>query len=104
MNGSGKWTLNVASQNFSYDRFGNRNITGASGRRARRITGGQETWHIYGIGGELLAEYAVGAALSAAQAARPMTPILTYALQSIGKKLKKPSTKNRVPSGIRLDC
>jgi hypothetical protein len=31
MNSSGKWTLNVASQNFSYDRFGNRKITGASG-------------------------------------------------------------------------
>jgi YD repeat-containing protein len=126
MNSSGKWTLNVASQNFSYDRFGNRKITGVSGgvnnynptndttnnnnriiglgydaagnitfdpltggtmtydaenrlltatngsdggytydadgRRASRITGGQETWHIYGIGGELLAEYAVGAA------------------------------------------
>jgi RHS repeat-associated protein len=31
MNSGGQWTLNVASQNFSYDRFGNRNITGASG-------------------------------------------------------------------------
>jgi len=131
MNSGGQWTLNVASQNFSYDRFGNRKITGASGgvnnynptydttnnnnrivglgydatgnitfdpltggtmtydaenrlltatngsgggytydadsKRVRRISGGQETWHIYGIGGELLAEYVAGAASSAAQ-------------------------------------
>jgi RHS repeat-associated protein len=131
MNSSGQWTLNVASQNFSYDRYGNRKVTSASGgvnnynptydttnnnnrivglgydaagnitfdpltggtmtydaenrlltstngsgggytydaggQRVRRITGGQETWHIYGIGGELLAEYAAGAAPSAAQ-------------------------------------
>ena len=127
MNSSGQWTLNVASQSFSYDRFGNRQITGASGgvnnynpsydqasnringlgydaagnitldpltggtmtydaenrlltatsggggsyvynsggKRVRRITAGQETWHVYGCGGELLAEYAAGAAPSA---------------------------------------
>src|SRR6266508_304641 len=132
MNSGGQWTLNVASQNFSYDRFGNRQITSATGgvnnynptydttnnnnrvvglgydaagnitsdpmtgglmtydpgnrmltatngglsgsytynadgRRVRRITGGGETWHIYGIGGELLAEYAAGAASSSPQ-------------------------------------
>ena len=130
MNSGGQWTLNVASQNFSYDRFGNRQITSASGgvnnynpsydskrtnringlgydaagnitrdpitggtmtydaenrlltatnggggsyiynadgKRVRRITGGQETWHVYGCGGELLAEYAAGAAPSAPQ-------------------------------------
>src|SRR6266542_3471458 len=31
MNSGGQWTLNVASQNFSYDRFGNRQITSATG-------------------------------------------------------------------------
>ena len=31
MNSGGQWTLNVASQNFSYDRYGNRQITRASG-------------------------------------------------------------------------
>src|SRR6266511_3878208 len=132
MNSGGQWTLNVASQNFSYDRFGNRQITSATGgvnnynptydttknnnrivglgydaagnitsdpmtgglmtydpehrmltatngglsgsytydadgRRVRRITGGGETWHIYGIGGELLAEYAAGASPSTPQ-------------------------------------
>ncbi|MDX2032499.1 MAG: hypothetical protein SF339_17625, partial [Blastocatellia bacterium] len=29
----------------------------ADGRRVRRIVGGVETWMIYGLGGELLAEY-----------------------------------------------
>ena len=129
MNSGGQWTLNVASQSFGYDRYGNRQITGASGgvsnynpvydqatnringlsydaagditfdlltgvtmtydaenrlltatnggggsytydadgRRVKWITGGQETWHIYGCGGELLAEYAAGASPSAAQ-------------------------------------
>jgi RHS repeat-associated protein len=132
MNSGGQWTLNVASQNFSYDPYGNRKITSATGgvnnynptydttnktnrivglgydaagnitsdpmtgglmtydpenrmltatnggvsgsytynadgRRVRRITGGQETWHVYGIGGELLAEYAAGAAPNAPQ-------------------------------------
>jgi RHS repeat-associated protein len=39
----------------------------ADGRRVRRIIGVLETWQIYGIGGELLAEYAAGAAPSAPQ-------------------------------------
>jgi len=39
----------------------------AEGRRVRRIIGGQETWHVHGIGGELLAEYGVGARPGAAQ-------------------------------------
>jgi RHS repeat-associated protein len=39
----------------------------ADGQRVRRIIGGQETWHVYGIGGELLAEYSAGAAPSAPQ-------------------------------------
>jgi RHS repeat-associated protein len=39
----------------------------ADGRRVRRIIGGVETWQVYGIGGELLAEYAAGAFPSAAQ-------------------------------------
>jgi RHS repeat-associated protein len=39
----------------------------ADGRRVRRIIGGQETWQVYGMGGELLAEYAAGAAPSAVQ-------------------------------------
>jgi RHS repeat-associated protein len=39
----------------------------ADGRRVKRIVGGVETWQIYGIGGELLAEYAAGAAASAPQ-------------------------------------
>jgi RHS repeat-associated protein len=127
MNSSGQWTPNVASQNFSYDQYGNRKVTSASstlstgvsnynpnynqatnridqiggpvydaagniksdllnggpitydydqenrlrttssggaytydadGKRTRRTEGGQEKWYIYGIGGELLAEYA----------------------------------------------
>jgi RHS repeat-associated protein len=129
---SGGQPTNVASQNFSYDRWGNRKITSVTGgvnnynptydttnntnrimglgydaagnitsdpmtgglmtydpenrmltatnggvsgsytydtygRRVKRITGGQETWHVYGIGGELLAEYAAGGAPSAPQ-------------------------------------
>jgi RHS repeat-associated protein len=39
----------------------------ADGKRVRRIIGGQETWQVYGMGGELLAEYAAGAAPGAAQ-------------------------------------
>src|SRR5262245_33930658 len=31
LNSGGQWTLNVASQNFSYDRWGNRQITSATG-------------------------------------------------------------------------
>jgi RHS repeat-associated protein len=39
----------------------------ADGRRVKRVIGGVETWQIYGIEGELLAEYAAGAASSAPQ-------------------------------------
>ena len=129
MNSSGQWTPTVASQDFSYDRYGNRKITSATGidnnynpnyilstnridglgydaagnitsdpltggtmtydaenrlltatsggggsyvynadgKRVRRITGGQETWHVYGYGGELLAEYAANAQPTAPQ-------------------------------------
>jgi RHS repeat-associated protein len=44
------------SSSYAYD---------ADGKRVRRIIGGLETWQIYGIGGELLAEYAAGASPSA---------------------------------------
>jgi RHS repeat-associated protein len=37
----------------------------ADGKRVRRITGGAETWHIYGFGGELVAEYPVDGAAGA---------------------------------------
>src|SRR5262249_46378118 len=33
----------------------------AEGRRVVRTVGSQGTWQVYGVGGELLAEYAVGA-------------------------------------------
>src|SRR5262245_35139443 len=39
---------NGAGGSYTYD---------ADGKRVKRITGGQETWYIYGDGGELLAEY-----------------------------------------------
>jgi RHS repeat-associated protein len=39
----------------------------AAGRRVVRTVGSQTTWQVYGCGGELLAEYAVGAAPTAAQ-------------------------------------
>jgi RHS repeat-associated protein len=48
----------VVSSSYAYD---------ADGRRVKRIIGGLETWQVYGIGGELLAEYAAGASPSAAQ-------------------------------------
>ncbi len=134
MNSGGQWTLNVASQSFSYDRYGNRQITSASGgvsnynptydttnnnnrivglgydaagsitsdpltggtmtydaenrlltatsggggnyvynadgKRVRRITAGQEIWHVYGCGGELLAEYEANA--------QPTAPLKEY--------------------------
>jgi hypothetical protein len=35
----------------------------ADGRRVRRITGGVETWHVYGFGGELIAEYPLNGAV-----------------------------------------
>ena len=37
----------------------------AGGKRTRRTAGAQETWHIYGVGGELLAEYDADGAPSA---------------------------------------
>jgi RHS repeat-associated protein len=46
------------SSSYTYD---------ADGSRVKRIIGGVETWQVYGIGGELLAEYAAGAAPSAPQ-------------------------------------
>jgi len=129
MNSGGQWTLNVASQNHSYDRYGNRWITSATGvvsnynptydtgrnrivgpgydqngnitsdlltggtmiydaenrlvtasaggggtytydangKRTRRTVGGLETWHVYGIGEELLAEYAANGSPNAPQ-------------------------------------
>jgi YD repeat-containing protein len=39
----------------------------ANGKRVRRTIGGLETWQVYGIGGELLVEYAAGAEPSAPQ-------------------------------------
>jgi RHS repeat-associated protein len=45
-------------QTYSYD---------GDGRRVRRIVNGTETWHVYGLGGELLAEYAANAAASTPQ-------------------------------------
>jgi len=39
----------------------------AEGRRVVRTVGSQGTWQVYGMGGKLLAEYAVGAAPTAAQ-------------------------------------
>ncbi len=44
-----------------------RYVYDAEGRRVRRIIGVQDTWQVYGIGGELLAEYAAGVAPSAPQ-------------------------------------
>ncbi len=51
-------TKGGVSSSYTYD---------ADGRRVRRIIGVQETWHVYGIGGELLAEYSAGAAPNAPQ-------------------------------------
>ncbi len=45
-------------QTYAYD---------ASGQRVRRTMNGVETWGIYGLGGELLAEYAANAAATAPQ-------------------------------------
>jgi len=39
----------------------------AGGKRTRRTAGAQETWYVYGVGGELLAEYAADGAPSAPQ-------------------------------------
>jgi len=48
----------VLHHSYYYDR---------DGRRARRIINSAETWHIYGIGGESVAEYAAGGATNAPQ-------------------------------------
>ena len=48
---------NVAG-NYSYD---------GDGRRVKRNVGGAETWQVYGLGGELLAEYAANASYSSPQ-------------------------------------
>ncbi len=134
-NSSGSWTFNLFTQNFGYDRWGNRTVscspcqagvTGdtftidtatnritarngigmtydaagsqtydtlgnrwfdgenrmykavqggttshyvydADGKRARRIIGSTETWMVYGIGGELVAEYAVNGSAGSPQ-------------------------------------
>jgi len=39
----------------------------AEGQRVRRVVGGVETWQVYGLGGELIAEYAPGASQSSPQ-------------------------------------
>jgi RHS repeat-associated protein len=44
---------NNQSQTYTYD---------ADGRRIKRLVNGTETWQLYGMGGELLAEYKSGAA------------------------------------------
>ncbi|HEV2708128.1 MAG TPA: hypothetical protein VGV59_19585, partial [Pyrinomonadaceae bacterium] len=46
----------------------------ADGRRVRRKVGGQEVWQIYGINGELLAEYAAGSS--------PSSPLKEYGYRS----------------------
>ncbi|MFZ0750812.1 MAG: hypothetical protein WAM70_15720, partial [Pyrinomonadaceae bacterium] len=45
-------------QTYSYD---------GGGRRTRRVINGTETWQVYGIGGELLAEYGANASPSSPQ-------------------------------------
>ena len=118
LDGSGNWQSNVVTQNYGYDRFGNRGITSATGgvnnfnpsytastnrissglsydstgnitydaasggtmaydaenhmvtassggtyvydgegKRVKRTASSQEWWYVYGIGGELIAEY-----------------------------------------------
>jgi RHS repeat-associated protein len=49
---SGQW------QTYAYD---------GDGRRIKRIVNGIETWQVYGLGGELVAEYAANAAASSPQ-------------------------------------
>ncbi|MDQ3803400.1 MAG: PA14 domain-containing protein [Acidobacteriota bacterium] len=41
----------VVTGRYAYD---------GAGRRVRRTAGGQEFWHVYGLGGELVAEYGAG--------------------------------------------
>ena len=50
-------TLNQVSR-YTYD---------AAGKRVRRSINNQETWQVYGLGGELVAEYAVNASPSSVQ-------------------------------------
>ncbi|HEY9284576.1 MAG TPA: hypothetical protein VIP46_14060, partial [Pyrinomonadaceae bacterium] len=45
--------------------FNNRYAYDADGRRVRRVSGSGEVWQVYGIGGELSAEYAAGDAATA---------------------------------------
>ena len=50
--------LNGQTQTYVYD---------GTGQRIKRIVGGVETWQVYGIGGELLAEYPVNGAAGSPQ-------------------------------------
>jgi hypothetical protein len=50
--GGGQW------QHYKYS---------GGGQRVRRIVNGVETWQVYGLGGELLAEYAANAAPASPQ-------------------------------------
>src|SRR5260370_33904231 len=45
-------------QTYAYD---------GDGHRVRRVVNGTETWQVYGLGGELLAEYAANASPSSPQ-------------------------------------
>jgi RHS repeat-associated protein len=47
------WGGNNQAQLYSYD---------AAGQRIKRTVNGLETWHVYGLGGELIAEYAANGA------------------------------------------
>jgi RHS repeat-associated protein len=48
----------VVAGSYSYD---------GDGRRVKRVVGSAETWQVYGLGGELLAEYAANAGASSPQ-------------------------------------
>ena len=52
------YDIGNAVSRYSYD---------ADGHRVRRVTGGLEWWHIYGMDGEVVAEYLAGAAPTAPQ-------------------------------------
>jgi hypothetical protein len=52
------WDSNGQQSIYTYD---------GGGKRVRRQSTGQSTWQVYGIDGELLAEYAAGAAPTAPQ-------------------------------------
>ena len=52
------WGGNNQAQTYKYD---------ASGQRIRRTVDSVETWQVYGLGGELLAEYAANAAAGSPQ-------------------------------------